>query len=147
VGDDAYARTVHDAFGIQIFRFINDRDIVPRVPFFGMGFRHYGCEIFFDHQQKQVDGKPCVENLAGALMLARLALAAGDAVQDMAKLTAQAAIQAGFHGNPLDALHRIVKALEDGALGVSKALLAAGTENIADHDMRKNYLVRLGTSL
>jgi triacylglycerol lipase len=146
VGDDAYARAVHDAFGTRIVRFVNDRDIVPRVPFFGMGFRHYGSEIFFDHHQKQEDGKPSVENLAAALRLARLAVTL-DAVAEAAKMLAEAAVISGFHGDPLAVLHEMVKKREDAALGASRALLAAGTENIADHDMRKNYLARLGTTL
>ena len=111
-----------------------------------MGFRHYGCEIFFDHQQKQNAGEPCVENLASALRLARLALNL-DAVQEAAKLLAEATIKSGFHGNPLEVLHEIVRAREEAALSASKALLAAGTENITDHDMRKHYLARLGTTL
>ena len=146
VGDDAFARTVHDAFGVRIFRFVNDRDIVPRVPFFGMGYRHYGCEIFFDHQQKQQDGSQCVENLSSALRMALLALNL-DPIQEAAKMIAEATIKSGFLRNPLAVLQEMVQARENIALGASKALLAAGTENIADHDMRANYLARLGTKL
>ena len=49
-GDDGFAKLIQAALGLRIFRFINDKDIVPRVPFFGMGFRHYGCEVFFNHE-------------------------------------------------------------------------------------------------
>jgi triacylglycerol lipase len=145
-GDDAFAAAVHAALGNRIFRFINDRDIVPRVPFFGMGFRHYGSEVFFDHAQKQNDGQPSVENLAAAL---RLALAAADAhpVDEASKMLADAVKAAGFHGNVLDILHQAVKVRESIAAGAAKDLLATGTENIEDHDMRKCYLARLGTSL
>lgn len=55
-GDDAFARLVQDAFGERIFRFVNDKDIVPRVPFFGMGFRHLGTELFFDRRHTRKDG-------------------------------------------------------------------------------------------
>ena len=146
VGDEAFARAMHEAFGTRIVRFVNDKDIVPRVPLYGMGFRHYGSQIFFDHEQKQENGTPSIENLAGALRLAKLALTI-DAVQEAAKMLAEAAIKAGFHGNPATVLCDMVKAREDAALGASKILLAAGTANIADHDMRKNYLARLGTDL
>lgn len=147
VGDDAFAQTVHDTFGIRIFRFVNDRDIVPRVPLFGMGFRHYGSEIFFDHQQKQDEGKPGIEDLASALRLARLALS-HDAIQEAARMLKEATVKAiSLRQNPLTVLQGIVKAREEIALGASRALLEAGTENITDHDMRKNYLARLGTTL
>ena len=145
-GDETFARTVHAAFGTRHLRFVNDRDIVPRVPFYGMGFRHFGCEIFFDHQQKQVDGTPCVENLANALRLVGLALNL-DAVSEAAKMIAQATLQSGLLGNPMEALQRIMKEREEIATGAARALLAAGTENVTDHDMRTNYLARLGTSL
>jgi len=146
VGDEEFARAVHAALGSKIFRFINDRDIVPRVPFFGTGFRHYGSEIFFDHQHQQENRPASVENLAGALRLAGLALTV-DAVAEAAKMLTAATLKAGLHGNPLTILQQLVREREDIALGASRALLAAGTENIADHDMRKNYLTLLGTSL
>jgi hypothetical protein len=145
-GDETFARAVHAALGGRIFRFINDRDIVPRVPFYGMGFRHYGCQIFFDHQQKQVDGTASVENLAAALRLGVLALDANP-VGEAAKMFAEAVMQSGFHGSPFTILDQMMKDRENLALGAAKALLATGTENIADHDMRKNYLARLGTTL
>ena len=145
-GDETFARTVHAAFGTRCFRFVNNCDIVPRVPFFGMGFRHYGSEIFFDHQEKEVDGEPCVENLANALRLAGLALNL-DAVREAAKLLAEATIQSGFLGNPIETLQRMVKEREETALRASRVLLAAGTQNVTDHDMCKNYLARLGTTL
>lgn len=146
VGDEPFAQVVHAAFGARILRMINDKDIVPRVPLFGMGFRHYGNQIFFDHQHQQETGTASVENLAAALSLAKLALTT-DAIQEAAKMLAAAAIQAGFHGNPLAILSDMVKVREDAALGAARILLKAGTANLADHDMRKNYLARLGTDL
>src|SRR5215471_9948170 len=141
-GDDAFAHTVHAAYGTRVFRFINDRDIVPRVPVFGMAYRHYGTAIFFDHGGAEHDDQAAVENLSSALRLTAGALDF-NAVGEAAKLLAEAAIQAGFHGNILDVIHQIVKTREDAALGAAKLLLAAGTENVTDHDMRKNYLARL----
>ncbi|MBZ5576470.1 MAG: lipase family protein [Acidobacteriia bacterium] len=146
VGDETFARTVHAALGTRIFRFINDRDIVPRVPFFGMGFRHYGCEIFFDHQQQERNGTPCVENLAAALRLMGLALNL-DAIEEAGKLLAQATMQAGLTGSVQEALHQIVRAREETVLGYVRTVLAAGADNITDHNMRNDYLARLGTSL
>jgi triacylglycerol lipase len=146
VGDEAYARTVHDAFGVRIFRMIHDRDIVPRVPFFGMGYRHYGCEVFFDHAGTRRDGTSCVENLAGALQLARLAVGT-DAITEAAKMFATAMVQSGFHGNPVKAVQDMVRQREEAASGAVRLLLASGTQNIADHDMQKCYLACLGCEL
>src|SRR5262249_38418009 len=89
VGDEDFARTIHGRLGSQIFRVINDRDLVPRVPLFAMGFRHYGTEIFFDHAQVRKDGKAGVETLADALRLARFALETVDPIK-AAKLAADA---------------------------------------------------------
>jgi triacylglycerol lipase len=146
VGDEAYARLVQDGLGVRIFRFINNCDIVPRVPFYGMHYRHYGCEIFFNDHEKQVTGTSCVENLAAALQLARLAVNF-DAVKKAAEMLVEATIRSGFHGDPQTILHEMVKNQEDAALGAAKLLLASGTQNISDHDMRKDYLARLGTKL
>jgi triacylglycerol lipase len=146
VGDDAFARLVHAALGDRIFRFINNHDIVPRVPFFGMGFRHYGTELFFDANQKQVDVPSSVENLAAALRLAKLALTV-DAVAQAAKMIAAATIKAGLHGDPGKTLQEMVKAQEDAALGAAKLLLQAGTAQIENHNMRAHYLPCLGTTL
>lgn len=41
-----------ELLGSVMFRHINNRDIVPRVPPFLMGFRHWGTEILFDEQAK-----------------------------------------------------------------------------------------------
>jgi triacylglycerol lipase len=146
VGNDAFAHAAFDAYGTRVFRFINNQDIVPRVPFFGMTYRHYGTEIFFDHSAVEHDGQPAVENLSAALRLA-LGAVNFNPVVEAAKMLGEAAVQAGFRGNILDELHEIVKTREDAALGAAKLLLAAGTADITDHDMRKNYLARLGTSL
>ncbi len=146
LGDEAFSRLVNAALGDRIFRLINNRDIVPRVPFFGMGFRHYGRELFFDEHRNQTDAPSAVETLAAALRLAKLALSV-DAVREAAKLIAEATLKAGFHGDPVKALHQLVKAEEDAALGACKLLLQSGIANIENHDMRKNYLACLGTTL
>jgi hypothetical protein len=146
VGDETFARTVHEALGLRIFRLVNDSDIVPRVPFFGMGFRHYGCEVFFDDQKRQVDGQPSLENLASALRLAKLALNL-EAVGEAARMVAEATLRSGFHGNIFEILHQMMRVREDAALGAARLLLEAGLEKITDHDMTKNYLALLGTSL
>jgi hypothetical protein len=87
-----------------------------------------------------------VENLAGALRLAKLAFTL-DPIKEAAKLFAEATIAAGFHGNVREILHNLVRVREEAAFNASRALLAAGTENISDHDMRKNYLTLLETKL
>jgi hypothetical protein len=146
-GDDAFARLVHAALGQRIFRFVNDRDIVPRVPFFGMGFRHYGCEIFFNHQEKQVDCAAAVENLAAALKLGFDALNF-DAVEEAAKLIRDAVLRSALHGNPLEVVEELMQAREQAAFGDDlKRVLAAGIDNIDDHSMTGHYLPLLNTKL
>jgi triacylglycerol lipase len=146
-GDDAFATLVHGAMGQRIFRFINDRDIVPRVPLYGMGFRHYGCEIFFNHQGQQVNGAAAVENLAAALKLGFQAVNF-DPIEEAAKMVAEAVVKSAFHGNPIQAVEDAMKERELAALGgdIDK-LVKDGAENIEDHSMTNEYLVRLNTKL
>ena len=47
-GDSVCSKACADLLGSVLFRHINDRDIVPRVPPFAPGFRHWGTEILFD---------------------------------------------------------------------------------------------------
>jgi hypothetical protein len=138
---------VHAALGQRKFRFINDRDIVPRVPFFGMGFRHYGCEIFFNHEDQRVDCVAAVENLTSALRLA-LQGVNFDPIEEAAKLFREAVLKSAFHGNPLEAVEELMHARELATVGQDLDLvLKAGADNIADHGMADHYLVRLGTKL
>jgi triacylglycerol lipase len=146
-GDEAYATLLQSAMGMRIFRFINDRDIVPRVPFYGMGFRHYGGEIFFNHQKQQVDIATALENLAAALKLGFGAVNF-DPIETAVQMTTAAVKQALFSGNVKAALDELMKARENDAFGKDiQLLLAEGTENIADHNMTDCYLARLGTTL
>jgi triacylglycerol lipase len=146
-GDEAYASLLQSALGTRIFRFVNDRDIVPRVPFYGMGFRHYGGEIFFDHQMQQVDMVSALENLASAIKLAFGALNF-DPIELAAQMTTEAVKKALFSGNFRAILDELMKARENAAFGHDiQKLLQSGTENIADHNMTDQYLVRLGTTL
>jgi triacylglycerol lipase len=146
-GDDAFATLAQAALGQRIFRFINDRDIVPRVPFFGMGFRHYGCEIFYNHQQQQVDGASAVESLIAALQLGFDAVNF-DPIAEAAKMFNDAVLKSGLRGNPLQEVEELMRERELAAFGGDvETVLKAGTENIADHSMTDQYLVRLGTKL
>jgi triacylglycerol lipase len=146
-GDDGFAELIQAALGQRIFRFINDKDIVPRVPFFGMGFRHYGCEIFFDHQGQQADCAAAVENLTAALKLGFQAVNF-DAVQEAASLFKEAVLKSGFNRNPLEIVQQLMHERELASIGKDLDLvLKAGTENIADHGMEDHYLVLLGTKL
>jgi triacylglycerol lipase len=147
VGDDTFASLVNQMLGQQIFRFINDRDIVPRVPFFGMGFRHYGSEIFFNHQQQQVDGITALENLVAALKLGFEAVNF-DPIEEAAKMFKDAVVQSAFHGNPLQVVQELMNKRELEAFGGDlEKLLKSGADNIEDHSMTDEYLVRLGTKL
>lgn len=72
--------------------FVNDRNIVPRVPLFGMSFRHRGAEVFFDHEQQREERSPVVESLANALRLAALSLDP-EPVKEAASLLASGALK------------------------------------------------------
>ena len=69
VGNKDFADAVNAKLGSGIFRFVNDRDIVPRVPLFTMGFCHYGGQRSFDHAGKASVAESAVETLNGALTL------------------------------------------------------------------------------
>ena len=67
VGNKAFADAVGAKLGSGIFRFVNHRDIVPRVPLFSAQFCHYGNQTFFDQDGKPTEQPSAVETLAGAL--------------------------------------------------------------------------------
>ena len=71
VGNTDFAAAVNEKLGSGIFRFVNDRDIVPRVPLFTMGFCHYGNQTLYDSDGKGTDAQSAVETLKGALALGR----------------------------------------------------------------------------
>jgi triacylglycerol lipase len=131
VGDEGFARRVFQALGPRIFRFINNHDIVPRVPLWGMGFRHYSGELLFtgNVMNNQVG---TIENL-----LAAIRLAAGAVDLDLAKEVL--ALGAALLTDNLAVAKR-----EEQLLGNPRAVLAAGSANIADHSMVTGYLPRIG---
>lgn len=138
VGDGEFATLLQNKMGVSVHRFVNDRDIVPRVPLFSMGYCHYGNMTFFDHSGKAGDPTSAIETLKTALMFAERALSA----EPLAQL-------AGLGGdlltiaNPLLSQERrdeIIRARWN-------AILQSGIENVSDHDMHKCYLERLGATL
>jgi hypothetical protein len=122
---------MQDALGPRIFRFINNRDIVPRVPLFGMGFRHYANELFFDNNVQENRGS-AIETLLTAIRLAIFALDLNLAKELLAL------------GEALLIDNTAVAKREEQLLGNAKALLARGAANITDHSMETGYLPRIG---
>lgn len=57
VGNEEFAKACESQFGDNYFRIVNDKDIVPRVPPFTAGYRHFGQEIGIDSngQVREVD--------------------------------------------------------------------------------------------
>lgn len=53
VGNDEFARNFDNNFWWQTFRFVNDKDVVPRVPFRTMNYRHVGTFKFFNNAGKE----------------------------------------------------------------------------------------------
>ena len=52
VGDDQFARSFDAELAAKTFRFVNNNDIVPRIPFRGLNYRHVGTFKYFDHTGK-----------------------------------------------------------------------------------------------
>jgi hypothetical protein len=48
VGDKAFTAALEGALGARLFRYVNNRDIVPRVPLRAMGYEHAGTILYFD---------------------------------------------------------------------------------------------------
>jgi triacylglycerol lipase len=128
VGDKAFADAVGAKLGSGIFRFVNHRDIVPRVPLFSAQFCHYGNQTFFDQDGKPTEQASAVETLAGALKF-------GAAVFNV-HILGQAI------GLIKDSLEH-----ERAFKETAKSLLKLGVEKIDDHNMEEHYLARLNSTL
>jgi triacylglycerol lipase len=138
VGTKDFADAVNRKLGSGIFRFVNDRDIVPRVPLFSMGFCHYGSQRFFDHAGEASTADSAVETLKEAFTLAKgaLNLAVLGQIGGLAMGGLRNILTDGFTAEQEKAFHD--QAIE---------ILKGGVEKIDDHSMDKHYLVRLKTSL
>jgi triacylglycerol lipase len=138
VGSKAFADAVNAKLGSGIFRFVNDRDIVPRVPLFSMGFCHYGGQRFFDHAGESTAAESAVESLKDALSFAKGAfnLAALGQVAGLMTDSIRSVLSGDFTEEQERAFRE--RAIE---------ILKGGVEKIDDHSMHKHYLVRLKTSL
>jgi triacylglycerol lipase len=138
VGDSEFATLLHDKMGVSVHRFVNDRDIVPRVPLFGMGYCHFGNMTFFDHAGTPGDPASAIETLKTAVVFAERALSA-EPIKQLAGVAGDLLTIA----NPLLSQERrdeIIRARWN-------AILQSGIENVTDHDMRECYLARLGAKL
>ena len=138
VGDNEFAELLHDKMGVSVFRFVNDRDIVPRVPFYGTGYRHYGGQIFFDEAGKASNTDSSVETMSAALKFARGALS-GESLQQIGQLVVDV-VKGEFHGLSLDSLEQALRKRCD-------EILQSGIEKVTDHDMHNCYLDRLKAPL
>jgi triacylglycerol lipase len=138
VGTKDFADAVNAKLGSGIFRFVNDRDIVPRVPLFSMGFCHYGGQRFFDHAGESSVADSAVETVKEAFTLAKgaLNLAVLGQVAGLVTDGFKHIVSGGFTDEQERAFRE--RAVE---------ILKGGVEKIDDHSMHKHYLVRLKTSL
>ncbi len=128
VGDEQFAGALHAALGARTFRLVNNQDIVPRVPFFTMRYRHFGQELFFSSngQQGQADS---VENFSTAL----------ESLRRMSSLPTITSALTGLlggllSGDPQTAFLTVEKTLDP------RNLLKPGTVYISDHLMESGYL-------
>jgi triacylglycerol lipase len=138
VGSRDFADALNAKLGSGIFRFVNDRDIVPRVPLFSMGFCHYGSQRFFDHAGESTVADSAVETLKEALTFAKGAfnLAALGQVAGLVTDSLKSIVKGDFS-------EENEKAFRERATEILKG----GVEKIDDHSMHKHYLARLKTSL
>jgi triacylglycerol lipase len=138
VGNKDFAAAVNEKLGSGIYRFVNDRDIVPRVPLFTMGFCHYGNQRFFDHEGESSIAESAVETVTDALKFAKGAF--------------NLAVLGQVAGLVTDSFKSIVKGdfteeQERAFREQATEILKGGVEKIDDHNMEKHYLARLKTSL
>src|SRR5262245_39227176 len=138
VGDLTFATLLQDKMGVSVHRFVNDRDIVPRVPLFSMGYCHYGSMTCSDHAGASSSATSAIETLKTAATLAERALSA----EPLAQL-------AGLAGDLLTIANPLIsQERRDEILRARwNAILQSGIENVSDHDMRECYLARLGAKL
>jgi hypothetical protein len=142
VGDGAFATAVETAIGGRIFRHVNHRDLVPRVPGFGMLYRHYGNQIYFDKSGRPAQANPGVETIreAAALMLPLIHEGIiGDLFQGIfahLKHPTEFTFADLRDATSLAAWERVLK-----------HELETGTAPIADHGMEAHYLKNLGAAL
>jgi hypothetical protein len=124
---------MNERLGRRIFRLVNDRDVVPRVPFYSLGFRHCGQEFFFDKNESRRDRPSSVETLVEALDSYRKTLRFDE-------LAGVAHGALGIAGNLVSGSGgdgSILRRLED-RIDVKK-IAVEGTEKITDHLMKSGY--------
>ena len=127
VGDEQFAGALHAALGARTYRLVNNQDIVPRVPFFTMRYRHFGQELFFSPKGQQGQSSS-VENISAALESLRL----------LSSLPTIASALTGLlggllSGDPHTAFLTVEKTLDP------RSLLKPGTVYISDHLMESGY--------
>ncbi len=134
VGDLQFANQFDSALRSVSFRYVNDKDIVPRVPLFTAGYRHAG-EEFFLLAGGELRQDPGLEVKFRNLLSGK----AGDLRADIEKgLAALSGVVDGvLHSDLADAVRKI------DFQGDLKALFARGLEGIEDHSMPASYLPRL----
>jgi triacylglycerol lipase len=133
VGDEQFAQTMHEKLGHKIFRLVNDRDIVPRVPFYSLGYRHYGGEFFFDKSHTKAERTSSVETLLEALESYRKTVRF-DELQGILHgvLGGVGELLTGSGGDE-SVLRKLEESID------AKKVAAEGKEKISDHLMKSGY--------
>ena len=140
VGNGAFADFLNQELGAQVFRHVNDKDIVPRVPLFGMGFHHWGREAEFNERGERRERPASVETVQEAVRSFVGAFLRPGWLEQLNLGTLTAKVLVRGHGAVLEEVEARVR---DGL----REIAHASVENIADHDMKSEYLRRLGTTL
>ncbi|MGC4055263.1 MAG: lipase family protein [Paludibaculum sp.] len=133
VGDEQFARVMNEKMGHKVFRLVNDRDIVPRVPLYSMGYRHFGQQFYFDRNRSMTNSASSVETLLEALNSFRQTIRM-DQLQGVL-LDAVGGLLGPSHGGLDDGslLQKLEQAVD------LKKLAAEHTEQITDHLMPSGY--------
>lgn len=133
VGDEQFARIMNEKLGHKVFRLVNDRDIVPRVPLYSMGYRHFGRQFYFDRNRSMAEGQASVETLLDALssfrQTIRMDQLQGALVDTVSHLIGPS--RGGLDDGTL--LQELEQALD------LKKLATQHTEQISDHLMPSGY--------
>ena len=134
VGDRQFASQFDSALRSVSFRYVNDKDIVPRVPLFTAGYRHAG-EEFFLLSDGALHRDPGLEMKIQNFLSSKGASLHSDILKALAAL--DNVIAGALNHDLADAFLKV------DFKGDLKALFARGVEGIEDHSMPGSYLPRL----
>jgi triacylglycerol lipase len=134
IGDEQFANQFDSALRSVSFRYVNDKDIVPRVPLYTAGYRHVG-EEFFLLATGELQQDPRLEVKIRNFLSSKSGSIQADILKALASL--DNLVDSVLNRDLAEAFRKI------DFKGDLKALFARGVEGIEDHSMPGSYLPRL----